>query len=123
MAKYDQTPVFKQSYDLIIKLYEISPKLSRDVRYTLAEQLKKDTLDMLKLIYLANFKSQAKDEYIKQALTKLAVIRLQCRILKDLKQVTTKSYAQITLMTESIAAQLSSWLKYTKATNKNETTT
>ncbi len=117
MAKYDQTPVFKQSYDLIIKLYEIAPKLSRDIRYTLAEQLKKDTLSMLRDIYLANFKSKTKAEHIKSALTTLALIRLQFRLLKDLKQITIKSYSQISLMTESIAGQLTAWLKYVKTTD------
>ncbi len=121
MAKYDQTPVFKETYDLTIKLYEISPKLSRDVRYTIAEDLKKDTMYILKMIYLANFKSATKEQHIKEALTTLATVRLQLRILKDLKQVSTKSYAQISLMTASIAAQLTAWLKYTKA-NKGQAT-
>ena len=42
MAKYDELPVFKATYDLLLRIYMVSQHWSRDIRYTLGEELKKE---------------------------------------------------------------------------------
>ena len=49
MAKYDELPVFKATYDLLLRIYMVSQHWSRDIRYTLGEELKKEVIEILQL--------------------------------------------------------------------------
>lgn len=40
MAIYENLPVFKQSYDLLIDIYGMAKNMSRDYRFTIGEELK-----------------------------------------------------------------------------------
>jgi hypothetical protein len=43
MALYDELPVFKAAYDLLLDIYRFSAKLTREYKYTLGEKLKNET--------------------------------------------------------------------------------
>jgi len=118
MATYDKLPVFKQTYDLLLKIFNLSHHFNKDVRYTLGEQLKKDVMGMLKLIYQANTTHQ-KCEYIAQARVDLVGVRLQIRLLFDMKQMTIKQYAVCCVEVESISKQLTAWEAYSKKQNSS----
>lgn len=68
---------------------------------------------ILTLIYRANSTRQ-KVETIIEAREKLVAVKLQLRLLHDLKQLSLKNYANASLMTESISKQLSAWQKVMK---------
>ena len=55
--------------------------------------------------------ARAKVETIIEAREKLVAVKLQLRLLHDLKQLSLKNYANASLMTESISKQLSAWQK------------
>ena len=61
MAKYDELPVFKATYDLLLRIYMVSQHWSRDIRYTLGEELKKEVIEILQLIYQANASKKTAD--------------------------------------------------------------
>ena len=44
MATYNQLPVYKATYDLLLYVYQIGKDVQRDYRYTLGETLKKDLI-------------------------------------------------------------------------------
>ena len=54
MAQYDQLPVYKQSYDLLLELYIISKNMERDFKFTLGEKIKNEVTDLIVNVYLAN---------------------------------------------------------------------
>ncbi len=113
MAVYDKLPVFKQTYDLLLKLFTLSQHFNRDIRYTLGEELKKEIIEILKLIYQANA-NREKEKFIDEARVKLVGVKLQIRILFDLKQITVNQYGACCEMAESISKQLASWAAYQK---------
>ncbi|MFR9543840.1 MAG: four helix bundle protein [Rikenellaceae bacterium] len=119
MAVYDQLPVFKQTYDLLLKLFNLSSHFSRDIRYTLGEEIKKEIIGVEKLIYQANA-NHDKQQYIEQARVSLVGIKLQLRILFDLKQITVNQYASCVEMAESISKQLAAWAAYQKRKKKDK---
>ena len=106
MATYNQLPVYKATYDLLLYVYQIGKNVQRDYRYTLGETLKKDLIMILTLIYRANSTRQ-KVETIIEAREKLVAVKLQLRLLHDLKQLSLKNYANASLMTESLSKQSS----------------
>lgn len=110
MATYNQLPVYKATYDLLLYVYQIGKDMQRDYRYTLGETLKKDLITLLTLIYRANSTHQ-KVIVLLEAREKLVEVKLELRLLRDLRQLSLKNYANASLMAESISKQLSAWQK------------
>ena len=42
MALYNQLPVYKASYDLLLQLFQISKNMERDYKFTLGENIKNE---------------------------------------------------------------------------------
>jgi len=105
MAKYDELPVFKATYDLLLRIYMVSQHWSRDIRYTLGEELKKEVIEILQLIYQANA-SKKKVAFLSSCRVKLIKVRLQIRVAKDLKQLHLNQYGLLAEMQENIFKHL-----------------
>ncbi len=119
MAMYNKLPVFKQTYDLLLYIYQFSAHLSRDLRYTLGQDTKKGLIELLKLIYKANA-TYDKEGIISQARVLIVEIKINIRIMHDLKQMTLKQYAHTAEMTEEISKQLAAWQQYQNKQQKQQ---
>lgn len=113
MAIYDNLPVFKATYDLLLQVVKFSVNLRRDSRYTLGESLKKEILALCIYIYRANLTSE-KGPLIEEAREKLVPVKLLVRLLHDTQQLSTKQYAMLCEHLETISRQLTAWQKYTQ---------
>ncbi|SUE34482.1 four helix bundle protein [Rikenella microfusus] len=113
MAIYDNLEVFKASYDLLLYVFQFTPNVKRDYRYTLAEKIKDNIIELCLCIYRAN---GAKDRVpdIRQARERLVTIKLMCRMLTDLKQISVRQFAVVCTYTESISRQLQAWQRYSE---------
>jgi len=54
MSKYDDLPVYKASYDLLLEIFRFTKEFNKEFKYTVGESLKKETLELITLIYRAN---------------------------------------------------------------------
>lgn len=113
MANYDNLPVYKATYDLLLTVFKTGQHWSRDIKFTLGEELKKGLLALMVDIYKANTVVD-KTEYLDRARTAIAAAKIQIRLLFDLKQMPLKQYAHISEMAESVSKQLAAWDKYQK---------
>lgn len=116
MAIYDNLPVFKETYDLLLQIIRLSTNLQRDFRYTIGEKLKIEIMDLCIYIYKANGSYQ-KQEFIEKARERMVVIKLNVRVLHDMKQISVKQFAMLADRMESVSKQLASWEKYLKKVN------
>ena len=64
--QYNQLPVFKASYDLLLEIFRSSRNMQREYRYTLGEELKKEMMQLLMCVYRANL-SRGKEAHLLQA--------------------------------------------------------
>lgn len=119
MANYDNLPVYKSAYDLLLYVFQIGHNMQRDYRYTLGETLKKELVGILVLIYKANM-VQEKMSIIAEARERIVVVKLHLRLLCDLKQISMKGYANGAEMAESVSKQLAAWQKSQKITDLPE---
>ena len=110
MARYDELPVYKASYDLLLEIFRFTKEFNREFKYTVGESLKKETLDLITLIYRANSKRD-KQETIQLAREKIEVIRLFIRLMKDLGQISLNRFVQVNKQVESVSKQLTGWQK------------
>jgi hypothetical protein len=72
--------------------------------------MKEEVIEMVVLIYRAN-STQNKAPVIEVLLERLQVLELLVRLCHDLRLMTTKNYASIVEMTESIGRQAQGWKK------------
>ena len=114
MAIYNELPVFKASYDLLLDIYRFSSTLTREYKYTIGERLKNETLELIILIYRANT-AISKGETIQKAREYVEMLRLLIRVLKDLKQINLKSFVRVNNQIENVSKQLTGWQKSVKS--------
>lgn len=107
---YDNLPVFKAAYDLLIEVYGVCGQLAREYRYTLAERLKTEITELMLSIYRANLSSD-KQAGLNRARELLVTIKLYVRLLHDLQQINLKRYALLADKCESISKQLTAWAR------------
>ena len=63
MALYYDLPVFKDVYKLILLIFEYTKDFSKEYKYTLGQDLKKDSMVLMRSIYRAN-QAQKKQAYL-----------------------------------------------------------
>ena len=108
MALYYYLPVYKTSYDLLLAIFQLTKNFSREYKYTIGQDLKKITTEMILNIYRAN-SAMTKKEIIQKARENIEVIRLYVRLLKDLKQISVNKVVHINELIESVSKQLAGW--------------
>jgi 23S rRNA-intervening sequence protein len=110
MAMYDELPVYKATYDLLLAIFKFTTSFSKEYKYTVGETLKKETIDLLTLIYRANSRYD-KTDTLQSAREQIEVIRLMIRLMKDMRQITLVQFVQVNMTVENVSKQLNGWQK------------
>jgi hypothetical protein len=105
--------VNKATYDLLLAIFQFTKEFSKEYDYTEGESLKKETIELLTLIYRANTRHQKADVF-KMAREKIEVIRLLIRVMKDMKQISLETFVKINQVVENVSKQLTGWQKSQK---------
>ncbi len=107
---HHELPVYRSAYVFLLGLFQMCRGFEREYKFTLGENVKKDGLELLQLIYRANSRPD-KVQTIAEARDRLELIRLQMRLLMDLKQINLKQFAKSAEELEAVSRQLSGWQK------------
>ena len=110
MALYSDLPVYKATYDLLLAIFQFTKEFGKEYKYTVGESLKKETIDLLTLIYRANTRHD-KEDVLKTAREQIEVIRLLIRVMKDMKQISLDKFVKINESVEQVSKQLTGWQK------------
>ena len=114
MALYYNLPVYKESYDLLLQVFDAVKKTAREYKFTLGERLKNEVTEVLVAIFEASkLKDKSKATAIQNALNSLEKCRLFIRILKDLNIWGISKQANLNQKIESISKQLTQWSLHT----------
>lgn len=54
MKLHSDLPVYKSCYDLLLEIFLFTKDFTKEFKYTVGENLKKETVEMLILIFRAN---------------------------------------------------------------------
>ncbi len=111
MAISSELRVYKASYDLLLYIYQISSNFSREFKYSIGEDIKKEVLEILINIYQANSSFSDRKNNINLARNRIQKIIIYTRVLKDLKQVNLKKFIALSERIEMIDKQLNAWQK------------
>ncbi|HQH24371.1 MAG TPA: four helix bundle protein [Bacteroidales bacterium] len=94
MAQYNELPVYKATYDLLLAIFQFTKEFRWENKYTAGESLKKETIELLTLIYRVNTRHQ-KADVLQIAREQIEVIRLLIRVMKDMKQISLEKFVRI----------------------------
>jgi len=113
MSLHQELPVYKSSYDLLVEIFLFTKEFTKEYKYTVGESLKKETVELLIIIYRANSRP---DKYflLQEARERIEVIRLFIRLMKDLHQINIKKFVLINQKIEEVSKQLTGWQKSIK---------
>ncbi len=98
---------------MLIAIFKFTQGFKKEYKYTVGETLKKETIDLLVLIYRANSRYD-KQAVLQTAREQIEVIRLMIRLMKDMRQITLEQFVQINSTVETVSKQLNAWQKASK---------
>jgi hypothetical protein len=93
-------------------MFRFTKDFAREYKYTVGECLKKETIELITLIYRANSRRD-KQETIQSARERVEVIRLFVRLMKDLRQISLEKFVQVNKQIECVSRQLTGWHRST----------
>ena len=64
MALYYSLPVYRDTYKLVLKVFEVTQNFTREYKHTLGQDMKRDAMQLVRSIYRANKASSEKQKYL-----------------------------------------------------------
>ncbi len=108
MALYYDLPVFKEVYQLILKIFEYTKDFPKEYKYTLGQDMKRDGIQLVRSIYRAN-KAKDKTVYLESFLDDFEVLKFEIRLCVDMKILSIRKQAELSKMMDSIGKQITGW--------------
>ena len=111
MALSEELQVFRDTYDLLLRVCDLQPKLPRLYRYTVGERLVNQVLDTLSLIYEVN-SGQDKQSALSRLQRSHQMTVLLLRLLSDRRVLTPQQFAPYVQLETRIGRQITGWKNY-----------
>ncbi len=110
MALYYDLPLYKETYQFVIRIFSITCDFDREYKYSLGQDMKHEAISLVRNIYRAN-KHRDKRPYLEQFLDDIEVLKLELRLCRDMKLISVKKYAEVFESIGNIARQVNGWKK------------
>ena len=114
MVQYTQLPIYRDAYQLLIEIYQVTNKFPRDFKYTLGQDMKRDSLALFRDLHNANILPAERRRYLDNFLTAFELLKIEIRLCVDLNILSIKKLAQLSLLMDSIGRKASAWRKKAK---------
>ena len=108
MTLHVNLPVYRDTYQLILKVFEYTKDFSKEYKFTLGQDMKRDSLQLIRSIYRANkYKNRA--EHLDIFLDEFELLKLEIRLCVDMKLLSMKKQAALSELMEIIGRQVTGW--------------
>ena len=108
MVLYNELPVYRDTYNLMVEVYQVTSRFSHEFKYSLGQDMKRDVLSLFRNLYRAN-RSSVKHVYLEDFLSDFELLKVEMRLCVDLKLLTIKKMAQLSKLTDAIGKQVTAW--------------
>lgn len=89
-------------------IFEQTKHFTREYKYTLGQDIKRDAICLVRSIYRAN-RNKDKRQYLEEFLDNFEILKLEVRLCADLKLLSIKHQADISKMLDIIGKQATAW--------------
>jgi hypothetical protein len=114
MTIHTNLPVYKTSYDLLLKTIQLVDTFPKKYKYSIWDKIKDEIVNLTKSIYQANSSFDNRLKHIKIWREQIEVLRLWFQVSKDIYVLSVNQYADICLRLESLSKQMFHWEKSVK---------
>ncbi len=114
MVMYSQLPIYRDAYLLLTEIYQTTSGFPRDYKYTLGQDMKRDCLSLFRDLYSANVSAENRALHLENFLKSFELLKIEIRLCVDLRVLSVKKLAQLSLIMDSIAKQAAAWRKKSK---------
>lgn len=111
MALATELSVYKSTYNLTLKTFDIVKRFSREYKYTLGETMKSELLKVSVLVYRANVARDCRSMLLAEAREHVEALRLLFRLAYDTKIISLGSFVELAESIETISKELCAWQK------------
>lgn len=118
MALYYDLPVFRDTYQLTLELFKLTANFSREYKFTIGQDMKRDCIMLVRSIYRAN-KCKEREKYLEEFIDNFEVLKLEVRLCADLCLISRKQQVHIAARMESIGKQITGWRKSSSKKGEN----
>lgn len=105
---HTELPVYRDTYRLILKIFELTKDFSKEYKYTIGQDMKRDSLRLIGSIYRAN-KLENRVKHLEAFLDEFELLKLEIRLCVDLKLFSMRKQAELTGLLDCIGKQVTSW--------------
>lgn len=102
--------IYQKTYDAVQYIYKATIQFPKSEKFTLAADIKNTTINILRLIIIAN-KTKNKKSKLYEIDVELEILRHFIRLSKDLGFLPFKKYENISEMLAEIGKMLGGWIK------------
>jgi len=114
MDEFD-IPIFKNTYEFYQSIYSLRLRIPKQDRYTLWQRVENTTLDLLEGILRASeLSKQAKLPVLEEVSTKLNLLRILIRLMRDIKAIDGSKYTRLQQKIDEIGRMLGGWIRSLK---------
>jgi hypothetical protein len=110
MALYYELPIYKETYSLILNLFKLTRNFSREYKYTIGQEIKRNSMQMVQYIFKAN-SARDKSQVLLDLSDCFEILKLQLRLCMDMRLISIQQHADIWKTIDSIGKQLTGWKK------------
>ncbi len=110
MAQYQHLPIYKQTYDILLRTMIATKDFPREYKFTLGQKIKDELIELVVMIYRAN-SAASKKQHINAILERIQAVQLLMRLSHDMKILPRGHYAALAEMTDGLGRQAQGWLK------------
>ena len=103
MALYYDLQVYKDVYRLTLLLFQYTKDFPKEYKYSLGEDIRRDSIDLVRSIYSAN-KASDKTPELDSFMDDFEVLKFELRLMKDLHLVSVGKYSEISRITDGISS-------------------
>jgi hypothetical protein len=108
MVLHTALPVYRDTYQLILKVFECTRDFSKEYKYTLGQDMKRDALQLMRSIYRAN-KHKNRTEHLEVFLDEFELLKLEIRLCVDMKLLPMRKQASLIALMDCIGKQVTGW--------------
>ncbi|RUR08546.1 four helix bundle protein [Legionella sp. km772] len=108
MALYTELPVYKDTYQLVLNVFEYTKAFPREYKYTMGQDMKHDALHLLRGIYRAN-KHKNRAEHLEVFLDEFELLKLEIRLCVEMKLISLRKQALLSDIMTRISKQITGW--------------
>jgi hypothetical protein len=111
MVMYNDLPIYKSCYELLITTTRLSKKLPQSYRYNVGQHLHNSLVELVITVFKANSFREERKQHLTHAREHIELVKLLIRLCKDLGGIPFVDYVNIQPLIENVSKQLTGWQK------------